>query len=485
MSKKGRRLTISATLFITVVTALVAVLLVGRTGVSAAATPAADSFKGHAITVNPQYKLAQSTNDGDAVVFGCQSATAAPRCFQPAQIRAAYDIQSLIDGGVTGKGRTIAIIDAFQNPSMAIDLSLFDSTFGLPDPVFQQIAPFGLTPFDINDDNMVGWSGEIALDVEWSHAVAPDAKILLVLAKTNDDRDIYNATKYVIDHNLADVISQSFGEGESCVDPKLERAQHDLFVKATQKNITLFASSGDDGAAQPTCDGNSYFKSASSPASDPLVTAVGGTNLFADPLIGTYQSENAWNDARLGSDPNEGFSGGGFSNIYKRPSYQNGVSGTQKGHRGVPDVSYNAGVDGGVLTHWGTGLTALAGLPPDDPHFFIFGGTSAGSPQWAGLTALADQLAGKRLGFLNSALYRLGQSSTLYPLTFHDITTGSNSITEFDVNDAAVFIQGFSATKKWDPVTGWGSPKAQALVIALAFNIRADDGRNACNDHGN
>jgi subtilase family serine protease len=151
----------------------------------------------------------------------------------------------------------------------------------------------------------------------------------------------------------------------------------------------------------------------------------------------------------------------------------------------VPDVSYNAGVDGGVLTHWGTGLQALAGLPPDAPVFFIFGGTSAGSPQWAGLTALADQLAGHRLGFLNSALYRLGQSSTLYPLTFHDITSGSNSITELDVNNTPVSVTGFNAAKGWDAVTGWGSPKAQALVIALAFNIRANDGSNACSDNGN
>ena len=486
MLKNRRRLTIGATLFITVVTVLVTVLLVGRANVSAAAAPNADTFKGHAVTVHPEVKLAQRDDSTNAVVFSCQRVSPAPTCYQPAQIRAAYGIQALLDAGITGKGRTIAIIDAFQNPSMAVDLSLFDSTFNLPAPNFTQIAPFGLTPFDINDANMVGWSGEIALDVEWSHAVAPDAKILLVLAKSNDDRDIYNATKYVVDHNLADVISQSFGEGESCVDPKLERAQHDMFVKATQKGITLFASSGDDGAAQPTCDGASFFKSASSPASDPLVTAVGGTNLTADPLTGAYQSEIAWNDARFGNDPNEGFSGGGFSNIYKRPAYQTNVPGTQKGHRGVPDVSYNAGVDGGVLTHWGTGLEALAGLPPDSPVFFIFGGTSAGSPQWAGLTALADQLAGKRLGFLNSEIYRIGQSQSLYPLAFHDITSGTNSITEFDdAGNPIITIPGFTTAKGWDPVTGWGSPKSEAAILMLAFNIRANDGNDACNDRGN
>ncbi len=301
---RGRRTAISATALMTVLTALIAILLVGRSTVTAAPAPDAGPFVSHAITVNPQYRMTERTDAAPNVTFGCQRVSPAPSCYQPAQIRAAYNIQALLDGGVTGKGRTIAIIDAFQNPFIQQDLSIFDSTFGLPDPIFNQIAPFGLTPFDINDANQVGWSGEIALDVQWAHAIAPDAKILLALAPSNNDVDIFNVTKYVIDHNLADVISQSFGEGESCVDPKLERAQHELFKKATQKNITLFASSGDDGAAQPTCDGASFFKSASSPASDPLVTAVGGTNLTADPLTGAYQSEIAWNDARLGADPN-------------------------------------------------------------------------------------------------------------------------------------------------------------------------------------
>ncbi len=485
MFRHGRLTIVGATALLTIITVLVAVLLIGRTTASAAPSPnITGPFVSHAITVNPHYKLAQRDQSADAVVFNCQRVSPAPTCYQPAQIRAAYDIQALIDAGITGKGRTIAIVDAFQNPFLQQDLDLFNSTFELPPANLTQIAPFGLTPFDFNDDNMIGWSGEIALDVEWAHAIAPDAKILLALAPSNDDTDIYNTTKYVVDHNLADVISMSFGEGESCMDRNLLRAQHELFKKATLKGITLFASSGDDGAAQPTCDGTSFFLQASTPASDPLVTAVGGTNLTADPLVGTYQSEIAWNDARLGGDPNEGFSGGGFSNIFKRPAYQVGVPGTRKGHRGLPDVAYNGGVDGGVLTHWGVGNT-LFGFNPTDPIFFIFGGTSAGAPQWAGLTALANQLAGKRLGFLNTAFYRLGQSKTLYPLAFHDITSGSNTITEVDVNNNPITITGFNTATGWDAVTGWGTPKAEAAVILLAFNIRADDGSRACNDNGN
>jgi subtilase family serine protease len=114
---------------------------------------------------------------------------------------------SLYKAGITGKGRTIAIVDAFQSPVIRDDLALFDQTFGLPDPKFTIVAPDGLTPFDENDPNQVGWAAEISLDVQWAHAIAPDAAITLVLAKSNEDADILSATRYVVDHGLADVIS--------------------------------------------------------------------------------------------------------------------------------------------------------------------------------------------------------------------------------------------------------------------------------------
>jgi subtilase family serine protease len=184
---------------------------------------------------------------------------------------------------------------------------------GPPDPslgTFTQIAPDGLTPFVTGDGNMTGWAEEISLDVLWAHAIAPGANIVLVLAKSNNDADILSVTKYAVDNNLGDVISQSFGESESCVDPNLLTQEHQVFAEATMKYITLFASSGDEGAALPTCDGTSWAKAASSPATDPLVTAVGGTELHAadycltalgcdpttHPAPGTYQSEIAWNE---------------------------------------------------------------------------------------------------------------------------------------------------------------------------------------------
>ncbi len=243
------------------------------------------------------------------------------------------------------------------------------------------------------------------------HIVVPNATIDLVLAKSNQDADLLSVTKFAVDHNLGDVISQSFGEGESCADPALLAQEHVVYQNATAKHMSIFASSGDTGAAQPTCDGTSYFLSASTPASDPLVTGVGGTYLNASQSTGNYIGESAWNDQY-------GASGGGYSTIYPRPYYQNGVVNVNQ--RGVPDVAYNADVNGGVLTVWSeSGLGANL--------VFIFGGTSAGSPQWAGLTTIADQIAGKRLGFLNAGIYRIGQSS-IYNSVFHDIRVGTNTL---------------------------------------------------------
>src|SRR5262249_48558595 len=158
----------------------------------------------------------------------------------------------VLDQGIDGSGHTIVIVDAFQSPTIVHDLTLFDAVFGLPNPSFHITAPDGLTPFNPASANQAGWAGEITLDVEWAHAVAPGASIELVLAKSNDDADILSATKFAVDHNLGDVISQSFGEGESCVDPNLLAAQHKVFQDANAKRITLIASAGDQGAAQPT-----------------------------------------------------------------------------------------------------------------------------------------------------------------------------------------------------------------------------------------
>lgn len=381
------------------------------------------------------------------------------QCYDPYQIRHAYGTDKLINAGWDGSGKTIVIIDAFQSPNIQSELSNFDAFYGLPDPNFQQIAPQGLTSFDpaYQQGDMIGWANEISLDVEWSHAIAPGANIVLVLAKSDQDADLYAATKYAVDHHLGDVISQSFGENESCVDPHLLRLQHQMFAEATQKHMTIFASAGDAGAAQVNCDQTAYVEAVSSPAVDPLVTAVGGTSLVAADYTtqnpGAYESESVWNE------PDYGSGGGGFSVLYSKPFYQQGM--VQGRQRGLPDVSYNAAVNNGVLTY-----LDVPGETEAPYNWYLFGGTSAGSPQWSAITAIADEINRADLGFINEALYRIAHVPPFYAWSFHDITVGNN----------AWATTGFSAAPAWDAASGLGSPQAPALVGLLIQFVRFGDG---------
>jgi subtilase family serine protease len=255
-----------------------------------------------------------------------------------------------------------------------------------------------------------------------------------------------------VDRDLGSVISQSFGQAESCDNVLPE--QHQVFQEATRKHITLLASSGDRGAALPTCahDGT-YFQSVSSPASDPLVTGVGGTHLVAEAQTGAYEQETNWYGP-------SGASGGGYSTIYKRPFYQQSV--TQSNYRGIPDVSYDADPSSGVLVVSSSGADGLMTIDID-------GGTSIGAPQWAAIVALGNQLSGQRLGCLNGAFYRIGESP-LYSSAFHDLTVGQNSFP----TDSGV-IQGYDAAPGWDPVSGWGTPNVAKLLPLLTSHIFPDD----------
>jgi subtilase family serine protease len=465
---------------------LIAAAALATAPVAASSVRTASRTAGSAHTVQHDLKHVPAGKPKDAV-FGCQLPGGPTDifCYSPQQMRTAYGVDKLIKKGFDGRGRTIVIIDAFQNPTMQEDLAAFDDAFGLPAPVFRQVAPQGLTPFDPTDGNMIGWSGEIALDVEWSHAIAPGAKILLVLAKSNDDADILAATKWAVDHNVGDVISQSFGESEDCVDPKIARDEHKVFQAATRKGITLFASAGDEGSAEPSCDGNGWVKDASSPASDPLVTGVGGTELFAatdqvcfdakgnlipcppqHPAPGTYDHEVVWDE--LDQDPVVGplggdvAGGGGFSNQFRRPDFQDGIQGIRSGVRGVPDVSYSGSINHGVIAAWNI-------TDPDNGGFFIFGGTSAGSPQWAALTAIGDQMGHHRLGTINPSLYQLASSRFFSNALYHDITVGQNGVMEFNADKSTVVIPGFTAKRGWDAASGLGSPRADRLIPALVL----------------
>jgi subtilase family serine protease len=399
----------------------------------------AATSRSHAMSVHPIYSFAGKST-GNGATFSCQLPGAALNCYAPQELLQAYDIQRVQDAGIKGQGQTIVIIDAFGDPTVADDLNVFDTTFGLPAANLNIIYPNGQPAFDPTNADEVGWSGEIALDVESSHAVAPAATIDLVVSLSDQDSDLQNALQYVVNHRLGNVISQSYGENESCTDPKLLAAEHRTFAKAAAEGISVFASSGDDGAAQLTCDGNSFVQAVSSPASDPLVTSVGGTSLTATQPDGSYVSETAWNDEFGGS-------GGGYSKIYSRPFYQNGVV-HNKG-RGVPDVSYSGDVNNGLLIAWSEGDPANLG------DIWIFGGTSAGSPQWAAMTSLVDSVFGPQ-GDINPLLY-LFVARTEYSKVFHDVTTGNNTVDATDANGNPLTIQGFDATRGWDAVTGLGS----------------------------
>jgi subtilase family serine protease len=380
-------------------------------------------------------------------LFSCQEPGAALNCYTPQELATAYDIPSKL----TGAGQTIVIIDAFGDPTITQDLAVEDSTFGLPAANLQVIYPDGKPAFDPANTDEVDWSGEIALDVESSHAIAPAATIDLVISKSDQDADILNALKYVVGHHLGSVLSQSYGEAESCEAPSIVKADHLLFTEAAAEGVSVFASSGDNGAAQPSCDGSTMIKSAGLPAADPEVTGVGATSLTASQPDGTYESEAAWNDVY-------GASGGGYSTIFPAPHYQKGSP--HGSGRGVPDVSYSGDVNNGLLIAWSQGDPTQVG------NIYLFGGTSAGSPQWAAITALADQSAHHSLGFLNDKLYAIAHSP-LYSYVFHDVTTGDNTISFIDPSNSTETITGYSAATGWDPVTGLGTPDAAHLIQVL------------------
>jgi subtilase family serine protease len=393
------------------------------------------------------YRYAGVSKGADTT-FSCQLPGASVACYSPQQEGEAYNVPT----NLTGAGQTIVIVDAFGDPDVMQDLAVEDTAFGLPTPTVNIIYPSGQPVFDPNNADEVNWSGEIALDVESSHAVAPAATIDLVVAKSDQDTDLATAEQYAVQHNLGSVMSQSYGEAESCMAPATMKLNHQIYAAAALKGISVFASSADDGAALPTCDGTSYFKSVSTPADDPLVTGVGATHLETD-LAGDYLGESAWND-------DFGSTGGGLSTIWSKPLFQ--LLQPTHGTRGVPDVSYSGAVDGGLLIAWSQGVAANVG------DIFIFGGTSAGSPQWAAITALADQAAHHRLGDLNPRLYAIGDVHSLYSYAFHDVTTGNNSVTIPDSDGNLVSITGYSAATGWDPTTGLGSPNVAHLITLLA-----------------
>jgi subtilase family serine protease len=378
-------------------------------------------------------------------------------CYSPQQIHNAYGLTPLLQAGFTGAGQTIVIVDSFGSPTIVQDLKTFDASYGLPDPPsFKVLAPLGTVPFDPTDSVQVSWALETTLDVEWAHVMAPGAAIVLLTSPVAETEGVQGLPqflaleKYALNHKLGKIISQSWGATENSLFDSAGQQVisdfEDFYQDAAHDGVTVLAGAGDGGTSNVDVNNNPYpFPTVNFPASSPWVTAVGGTSLYAD-TSGKYLFETVWNDL----DGAAG--GGGVSQQFSEPFYQYSLPGsvqtTLNNYRGIPDVAYNADPLTPILIY-------LSFLGSDNAGFYFIGGTSEGSPQWAGIIAVANQLAGQPLGFLNPKLYAIGEQFNF----FHDITFGSN---------ASNGLPGYLATRGWDLSTGWGTPDLGSLVREMA-----------------
>jgi subtilase family serine protease len=396
-------------------------------------------------------------------------------CYGPAQLRRAYDLPALYARGVTGQGATIVIVDSFGSPTIRHDLGVFDQAYGLPaPPAFRIIAPAGRVPgFDPANSDMVGWASETTLDVEWAHAVAPGATILLVETPVSETEGVHGfpqivaAEKYVLNHYRVDVISQSFSATEETFATAAQiQALRGAYQAAYKDHVTVLAASGDSGAADLGLDQTTYytFPVTSWPDSDPLVTGVGGTQLHFT-ARGAPAAPTVWNDtynrkanefAAGGPGPNPLASGGGTSIFFTRPAYQNGVRDVVAGSRGVPDISMSAACAGSVNTYASYG-GGPAGWSPTC-------GTSEATPLFAGIVALADQVAGHSLGLINPALYQL---AARHAPGIVEVTSGDNTVS-FSQDGHEQTVTGYSARPGYDLATGVGTVNARYFVPELA-----------------
>jgi subtilase family serine protease len=395
----------------------------------------------------------------------------APCYYSPQLFRAAYGVTPLLDRGIDGRGQTVVLPEAAQAPGtlgasdIRQDLALFDRLYALPAANLKVITSFAgaASPYLAANEEVE--------DAEMVHAIAPGAAIAIILLPAASNGGTNNTEAFTSElaealrlaPRLGAVVSVSAGRGEGCATAAEVTELNGALRADQEQQVTVIAASGDEGAASAPCTGSqgaapAPVKGVNLPASDPLVLAVGGTSLRADHDTGAYQGEVAWNTptpASLVSKLPPGLepavaSGGGFSRLFSRPAYQAGVPGSGAS-RGVPDVAASASPYTGMavaLEYAGQQIVAVAD------------GTSASAPFWAGIIALADQSAGRHLGFINPAIYRIARESRA---AFHDVTTGDNT-----VHYPGGTVNGYSAGPGWDPVTGWGSPDAQVLVPLLA-----------------
>lgn len=439
-------------------------------------------------------------NTGSTYKYQAQASTAVAQAYSGglmvktvSELRMAYDLNALYATGYDGKGETIVIVDAYGSPTIYQDLltfNLWQNTYGanLPWTSMEEIQkhvkiyyPFGKPTFDATDANQIAWSTETTLDVDMAHAIAPNANIALVIAPTDDNKALDYSVAYAVNKHLGSTISLSWGTSEAQI-----IAEHDVheayfansvFKHAASEGITIFASAGDWGSSNGAGFNNALF-----PASSPYVTAVGGTNLFMTCMDGYQEGTGSWDNQNhfgvqyfyeiAGNDfqamAADGFpmpmplvtTGGAQSLIFDLPSWQRGITLTyangttvKPSGRCIADVAFDSGVYGGL------GAIFLSAASPGNPTMTVVGGTSAGSPFWAALIAMANQNSRHNLGFINDELYQ-HRSDNYQAGAFHDITAGDNTL-------PGSTVMGYQATTSWDAPTGIGSPDAAIFVSQI------------------
>jgi subtilase family serine protease len=353
-------------------------------------------------------------------------------------VTTAYGVPALWNAGTTGAGATVAVIESFGDPDAATVLDTYDTAHGLPPAQLSTIAPAGAIPICTPAlEQQIGcadWVGETDLDITMIHSIAPQAQIMIVATPVNETQgftglpEMMDAVDYVAKHKLADVISMSFGTSEDDFPTLSDPTQLDYaFRDAKKAGIPLVASSGDCGATGNTLNSTSQcgdvfpYRVVSWPASDPLVTAAGGTVLHLDANGTRTSPDTLWPE-----------SGAGLSKTYARPSWQSGVAATTgSSRRSLPDIT-------------------MEGIS----------GTSQSAPLFAGVLALATQQHGSSLGFVNPALYKLGQRGAKAGVV--DVTSGSDTVGG---------VTGWTAGPGYDVASGWGTVDPATFVPALVKQI--------------
>jgi subtilase family serine protease len=402
--------------------------------------------------------------------------------YTPAQIDSAYGVSQMRRAGLDGRGQTIAITGAFFSPTLRKDAGSFSREFGLPrldHRNYRELVAPGTRRYPRDPAETQSWYIEQALDVEWTHAVAPGARIVYVGA-ANDAGGLDQAINEVVDRHLANIVSNSWGLPESLAPRGESLAMNAVFEQAAAEGIGVYFASGDEGDNKAAAG----RKSAGFPDSSPWVTSVGGTSLAID-AHGGYLWESGWGTTSTDwngagwspAAPGEFMygSGGGPSHVFAMPAYQVGAVpsalATWKGaeRRTEPDLAMDADPQTGVTF-------AQTYVLPNGRRRIIdswIGGTSLAAPLVAGVMALADQESGFAHGFINPALYALRGTPAL-----RDVMGGHRSLAVLRnalQPDGTIVTRlrsldrdsSLAAAPGWDPVTGLGSLNVPALLAAL------------------